>query len=64
MIGIKKNEVLTERFIVGKSSFRYNNLMKIKHKTEFSDYYEISFHYIKEDADSVQGINLIYILYK
>ena len=60
----KKQETIIERRIIGKSNFRYNNLIKVKHKIEKEGCYEITFNSVVEDADTIKEFKLIFILPK
>lgn len=57
-------EVEEHRFIIGKSSFKYNNLLKLKSKIDHGGYYEVTISFIMSDKDGTKGIKYIYILYK
>ena len=60
----KRQETIIEKRIIGKSNFRYNNLMQVKTKVEKEDHYEITFNSVIEDASTIKEFKLIFILMK
>lgn len=60
----KRQETIIEKRIIGKSNFRYNNLMQVKTKVEKEDHYEIIFNSVIEDASTIKEFKLIFILMK
>lgn len=60
----KQKELYEETYLVGKSSFRYNNLMKVKSKTDEGDHYKIVFFSVVETFNSIKENRLTYILPK
>lgn len=60
----KRQETIIEKRIIGKSNWRYENLIKVKHKVEKEDHYEITFNSVIEDASTIKEFKLIFILMK
>ena len=60
----KSKEINEETYTVARNTFRYNNLMKVKSKTDEGDHYKIVFFSVVETATSVKENRLTYILPK
>ena len=60
----KRQETIIEKRIIGKSNWRYENLIKVKHKVEKEDHYEITFNSVVEDSNIIKEFKLIFILPK
>jgi len=60
----KTKELFEETYTISKNSWRYNNLMKVKSKTDEGDHYKIVFFSVTETYSSIKENRLTYILPK
>lgn len=60
----KTKELFEETYTISKNSWRYNNLMKVKSKTDEGDHYKIVFFFVTETYSSIKENRLTYILPK
>lgn len=60
----KTKELYEETYVVARNTYRYNNLMKVRTKTDGGDHYKIVFFSVVETPTSVKENRLTYILPK